>query len=101
MSTQANQAITVIATIKVKPEHVEQVKSEMVKLTQASQAEQGAIQYNIHQDNEDSSNFITYEVWENNESLKQHGKSAHFQNFVKATDGMIDNFVIKQTTLIA
>lgn len=101
MNTQENQAITVIATIKVKPEHVEHVKAEMVTLTKASQAEQGAIQYHIHQDNDDFSNFITYEVWENNEFFEQHGKSEHFQNFVKVTDGMIDNFVINQTTLIA
>lgn len=100
MSTQTNQALTVIATIKVKSENVEQVKPEIIKLTKASQAEQGAIQYHVHQDNENSSHFITYEVWESSEFLEQHNKSAHFTSFVEATDGMIDNIVIYKTTLI-
>ncbi len=101
MNTQANQAITLVATIKAKPEHSEQVKSELLKLAKASQAEPGAIQYNIHQDNANSNDFITYEVWENNELMQQHGQSEHFQNFVKVTDGMVDDFVITEMTRIA
>ena len=101
MNTQANQAITLVATIKVKPEHTEQVKSELLKLTKASQAETGCIQYNLHQDNANPNNFVTYEVWENNELMQQHGKSEHFQDFVKVTKDMIDNFVITEMTFIA
>ncbi|WP_201578296.1 putative quinol monooxygenase [Psychrobacter immobilis] len=47
MNTQANQAITLVATIEIKPEHTEQAKSELLKLTKASQAETGCIQYNL------------------------------------------------------
>ena len=101
MNTQANQAITLVATIKAKTEHAEQVKSELLKLAKASQAEQGAIQYNIHQDNANPDNFIAYEVWENNELMQQHGQSKHFQNFVKVTKDMIDEFVITEMTLIS
>lgn len=101
MNTQANQAITLVATIKIKPEHTEQVKSELLKLTDASQAETGCIQYSLHQDNANPNNFITYEVWENNELMQQHGKSEHFQDFVKVTKDMIDNFVITEMTFIA
>ena len=101
MNTQANQAITLVATIKAKTEHAEQVKSELLKLAKASQAEQGAIQYNIHQDNANPDNFIAYEVWENNELMQQHGQSEHFQNFVKVTKDMIDEFVVTEMTLIS
>ena len=51
MSTQANKPLTIVATIKAKPEHVEQVKTELLKLTAASQDDQGCIQYDLHQEN--------------------------------------------------
>ena len=56
----------------MKPEHVEQVKSELLKLSAASQADQGCIQYILHQDNANVTGFIVYEIWENNELLQQY-----------------------------
>jgi len=101
MNTQATKPLTIVATIKAKPEHVERVKSELLKLTAASQADQGCIQYDLHQDNANLDGFIVYEVWENNESLQQHVQSPHFQNYVKVTDGMVDEFIITEMTVIS
>ncbi|WP_367111421.1 putative quinol monooxygenase [uncultured Psychrobacter sp.] len=101
MNTQEKQAITLVANINAKPEHAEALKSELLKLAKASQAEQGAIQYNIHQDNDNPNNFITYEVWENQELMEQHGQSEHFQNFMKVTKDMIDDSKMTQMTRIA
>lgn len=101
MNTQEKQAITLVATITAKPEHAEALKSELLKLAKASQAEQGAMQYNIHQDNDNPNSFITYEVWENQELMEQHGQSEHFQNFVKVTKDMVDDSVLTQMTRIA
>ena len=101
MNTPANKPLTIVATIKVKPEHAEQVKSELLTLTAASQADQGCIQYTLHQDNAKVTGFIIYEIWENNESLQQHVQSAHFQNYVKVTDGMVDEFIITEMTAIS
>ena len=101
MNTQASKPLTVVATIKVKPEHVEQVKLEVFKLTAASKAEQGCIQYDLHQDNANSNVFIIYEIWENKERLQEHAESPHFQNYVKVTDGMVDEFVINEMTIIS
>lgn len=101
MNTQEKQAITLVANINAKPEHAEHLKSELLKLAKASQAEQGAMQYNIHQDNDNPNNFITYEVWESHELMEQHGQSEHFQNFVKVTKDMIDDTKMTQMTRIA
>ena len=101
MNTQANKPLTIVATIKAKPEHVEQVKSELLKLTAASQTDQGCIQYDLHQDNANSNGFIVYEIWEDDERLQQHVESPHFQNYVTVTDGMIDEFVINEMTIIS
>ncbi|WP_367106340.1 putative quinol monooxygenase [uncultured Psychrobacter sp.] len=101
MNTQEKQAITLVANITAKPERAEQLKSELLKLAKASQAEQGAIHYNIHQDNANPNHFITYEVWENKELMDQHGQSEHFQNFMKVTKDMIDDSNLTQMTRIA
>ncbi|MGP4788143.1 putative quinol monooxygenase [Psychrobacter sp. 1Y11] len=101
MNTQEKQAITLVANITAKPEHAEEVKSELLKLAEASQAEQGAIHYNIHQNNAKPNHFITYEVWETKALMEQHGQSAHFQNFIKVTKEMIEDSNLTQMTRIA
>ncbi|MGP4952538.1 putative quinol monooxygenase [Psychrobacter sp. T6-1] len=101
MNTQEKQAITLVANITAKPEHAESLKSELLKLAKASQAEQGAMQYNIHQDNDNPNHFITYEVWESQELMEQHGQSEHFQNFMKVTKDMIEDSNLTQMTRIA
>ncbi|MBH0006776.1 putative quinol monooxygenase [Psychrobacter sp. SWN149] len=100
MNTQANKPLTVVATIKAKPEHAEQIKSELLKLTAASQTDQGCIQYTLHQDNANPNGFIFYEIWENNESLQQHVQSSHFQHYAKVSEGMVDEFVITEMTAL-
>ena len=100
MNTQANKPLTVVATIKAKPEHAEQIKSELLKLTAASQTDQGCIQYTLHQDNANPNGFIFYEIWENNEALQQHVQSSHFQHYVKVSEGMVDEFVITEMTAL-
>ena len=101
MNMQANKLLTIVATIKAKSEYVDQVKSELLKLTAASQADQGCIQYILHQDNVDVTGFIVYEIWESNELLQQHVQSFHFRNYVKATEGMVDEFIITEMTAIS
>lgn len=101
MNTPANQPLTIVATIQAKPEHGEQVKSELLTLTAASQADQGCLQYTLHQDNAKATGFIVYEIWESHESLQQHVQSPHFQHYVKVTEGMVDAFVVTEMTAIS
>lgn len=101
MNTQDVTPLTIVATIKAKLDYVEQVKSELLKLTAASRADMGCIQYNLHQDNDNLHGFIVYEVWESKAFLQQHVESSYFQNYVKVTDGMVDEFIITEMTVIA
>lgn len=101
MNAQAPKTLTIVATIKAKPDHVEWVKSELLKLTAASRADKGCIQYDLHQANDSLNDFIVYEVWENKALLQQHAQSQYFQDYVKATDGMVDEFIITEMTVIS
>ncbi|MBU5615798.1 antibiotic biosynthesis monooxygenase [Psychrobacter sp. TAE2020] len=101
MHPKTPKPLTIVATIKAKVNHIEQVKSELLQLTKASQSDEGCIQYDLHQDNANLDNFIVYEVWENNEFLQHHVQSPHFQNYIKVTEGMVDEFIITEMTVIS
>lgn len=101
MQTQTPKPLTIVATIKVKADHLERVKSELLQLTKASQSDEGCIQYDLHQDNANLDKFIVYEVWGSNEFLQQHVQSPHFQNYIKVTEGMVDEFIITEMTVIS
>ena len=45
--------------------------------------------------------FIVYEIWESNELLQPHVQSPHFQNYVKVTEGMVDEFIITEMKAIS
>lgn len=56
--------LTIVATIKAKADKIDLVKAELEKLITITRAEEGCINYNLHQDNEDPAHFLFYENWE-------------------------------------
>ena len=76
--------ITVVAKLTVKAGAVAAVKSELLKMIAPTRAEEGCIEYRLHQDNDDPAVFTFYENWQNMTSLQQHMNSAHFNSYVAA-----------------
>lgn len=54
-------ALTIVANIIAKPNSVELVKAELLKLIDVTRAEEGCINYELHQDNENPAHFVFYE----------------------------------------
>ena len=48
-----NKKLTIVAKILVKPEKLELVKGELIKLIDLTKAEEGCINYDLHQDNQE------------------------------------------------
>ncbi len=93
--------LTIVARILAKPEKRELVKSELLKLIEPTRAEKGCINYDLHQDNENENLFIFHENWESHELWQEHMNNAHLAEYVKATDGAVDEFIVHQLTQIA
>ncbi|MCF6777811.1 antibiotic biosynthesis monooxygenase [Thiotrichales bacterium 19X7-9] len=93
--------LTIVANIKAKPNKVEFVKSELEKLINTTRSEDGCIQYNLHQDNDDSTHFMFYETWESRELWQKHMNNDHLKEYVSATEGAIENFTLNEMTHIA
>ena len=92
--------LTIVANIHAKADKVELIKSELLKLIPSTRAEQGCIQYDLHQDNEDPTNFMFYENWESRELWQAHMNAKHIKDYRKATEGAVEKFSISEMTQV-
>lgn len=92
--------LTIIAHITAKPDKVELVKSELLKLIPTTRAEAGCIDYDLHQDREDPTRFLFFENWETRELWLDHSEAQHIKDFLAATEGSVENFAIQEMDFI-
>ncbi|MCF6764207.1 antibiotic biosynthesis monooxygenase [Thiotrichales bacterium 19S3-7] len=93
--------LTIVAHIKAKPNKVELVKSELEKLITITRGEAGCIQYDLHQNNQDATEFMFYETWASYDLWQKHINNAHLKAFTIATEGAIDHVTVNEMTHIA
>ena len=92
--------LIVVARVEAKKDKIDLVKAELLKLVKPTRAEQGCIQYDLHQDNDNPAVFIFYEIWESVEMLKAHAQSEHIKANAVATEGAVESRSINKMTLI-
>jgi len=95
-----NNQLTIVARILAKDEKRDLVKSELLKLIAITRAEAGCINYDLHQDNENPNLFLFHENWESHELWQQHMNNTHLADYIKATDGTVEEFTLNEMTLI-
>ncbi|MBW2698127.1 MAG: antibiotic biosynthesis monooxygenase [Deltaproteobacteria bacterium] len=67
---------TIVATIKVKEDKVEEAKSFLKNLATSVLADEpGTLAYVIHQRKDDPMSFVVYEKYESDEAFAIHGKN--------------------------
>lgn len=96
----ATQQLTIVARILAKAESRELVKSELLKLIETTRAEEGCINYDLHQDNENPNLFLFFENWTNRDLWQIHMGNAHLAEYVKATEGAVEEFTLNEMTVI-
>lgn len=89
-----NQTLTVVAKIEAKTLFREKVKKELFELISSTLAENGCINYDLHQDHTDKNVFLFYENWESHLLWLEHNDSEHIAKYQKATKGCIESFEI-------
>lgn len=95
-----HQKLTIVAKILAKPEKRELVKSELLKIIDTTRAENGCIDYDLHQDNENSNLFLFYENWESRELWQKHMNNSHLAEYKEATEGAVEDFSLYEMTQI-
>ena len=93
--------LTIVANIKTKADKVELVKTELLKLIDITRAEEGCINYDLHQDNENPTHFLFYENWESRELWQTHMGNKHLAEYMAATEGAVEEFILNEMSQIA
>jgi len=93
-------SLTIVAKILAKSEKQELVKDELMKLIIITRKEEGCINYDLHQDNENPNLFLFYENWENRELWQKHMNGTHLTDYMKATDGAVEEFTLNEMSKI-
>ncbi|AUP78328.1 putative quinol monooxygenase [Flavivirga eckloniae] len=96
----SNQKLTIVAKIVAKPEKRELVKSELLKLIDITRVKKGCINHDLHQDNENENLFLFYENWESRALWQTHMNNKHLVDYMKATDGAVEEFILNEITQI-
>lgn len=93
--------LTIVANIVAKADKVELVKAELLKLIDITRAEEGCINYDLHQDNENPAHFMFYENWTSRELWQTHMGNTHLAEYMAATEGAVETFILNEMTHIA
>lgn len=90
--------LTIVANINAKADKIDLVQAELEKLIDITRAEEGCLQYDLHQDNENPAHFLFYENWESRDLWQQHMNNAHLAKYMKATEDAVASFTVNEMT---
>lgn len=77
------KAYTVITTLQAKPEKAEALKQELINVIEPSRAEAACIEYRLHQDINDPTQFVLYENWASKEEHAQQFEKPYIVAFAQ------------------
>ncbi|MEV6278629.1 putative quinol monooxygenase [Nocardia sp. NPDC051832] len=64
-----------------KPGRVEELKELLLSFVAPTRVEEGALEYHFHEDADDPSTFVFYEVWRSKEDLDRHLSLPYMRDF--------------------
>jgi quinol monooxygenase YgiN len=83
--------LTVVAYMKAAPGQRDELKSELEALIKPTAAEDGYVNYDLHQGVEDPDVFIFYENWDSAGALDAHLATPHLVHFADIMGGLLDD----------
>jgi quinol monooxygenase YgiN len=84
------EIVTVIAHARAKPGQRERAREILEELVAPSRAEEGCINYDLHQSMEHPDLFVFHENWTSVEALEAHALSEHIARFRKKSDDVLE-----------
>lgn len=73
--------LVVAGKIPVQADKVEEAKAAATIMAQATQQEEGCLEYHFYSNVEDPTTFLVFERWESDEALAAHFKTPHMAEF--------------------
>lgn len=85
----ANNQVTVVVRMKAKPGMEARVREELLKLLAPTRAEQGCINYDMHQALNDDSLFLFHENWVSESDLNTHLGAPHVKRWIGLAEELL------------
>lgn len=85
----ADESITLIAHIPVKPGTEEQAEALIRSLIGPTRQEPGCLEYLFHRSTTDATQFMAYERWRSQADLDSHFKEPHLQKFIEGMGPLV------------
>lgn len=95
-----NQKLPMVVKFIVKEEKINLVKKALIDILEPTRNEEGCLLYELHQDLNDPSIFMFYEVWQTVDHWKAHDKQPHIETFRKIIDGALEKIEVNQLKII-
>lgn len=92
--------LTIVARIEAKPEKTELVKNALLRLIEPTRAEEGCLQYDLHQDNASPEVFVFYENWTSRTLWQKHMNNDHLKAYMEETEGAVKSFTLNEMSKI-
>jgi autoinducer 2-degrading protein len=90
-----------VVRVKVKPEHIERYKEEIVADAIGSvRDEPGCLRFDVSVDTSDPTVLYFYEVYRDEAAFGEHTRAPHFIKYRDATQGMAEESVVHRATLL-
>jgi quinol monooxygenase YgiN len=87
---EITMAITVVARLKARPGSEAQLEQAFRKMIPAVRSEAETLQYVLHRSVQDPTVFVFYEVYQDQDALGFHSRTAHMKEMSSAIGPLLD-----------
>ncbi|MDX2424546.1 MAG: putative quinol monooxygenase [Amphritea sp.] len=88
--------LIIVARIEAKLDHIDLVKTELIRLIAPTREEDGCLQYDLHQDNNNPAVFLFYERWESRDLWLAHMDNVNLKRYSAAVEGAVESFILNE-----
>lgn len=92
--------IALVVKFDIKPDYLNQAKTELLKILEPTRKEEGCLLYELHQDLDNPNVLMFYEIWETKEAWKKHDLMPHINQFRKATKDCFESISVNKLRII-
>lgn len=85
----AKQQVTVVVRLKAKAGKEAQVRQELFNLLAPPPAEQGCLNFDMHEAPSNPALFMFHENWTSEDRLKQHFETPHIKRWIKLAETLL------------
>jgi quinol monooxygenase YgiN len=85
----ASQRVTVVVRLKARAGKEAQVRQELFNLLAPTRAEDGCLNFDMHEAPNDPALFMFHENWTSEDALAQHFETPHIKRWIKLAETLL------------